>query len=195
MPAVVSILYHIDAMPNYVRWREEGASYFFTVVTYRRRRLFHRSVARLILRQALVETRRERPFDMFACVLLPDHLHCIWTLPAGDEDFPVRWANVKRLFTKGYLAAGGVELLVTENRRKHRERGIWQPRYWEHRIRDEEDWYRHRDYIHLNPVKHGLAEDPKAWPWSSIHRHIRLGWLDPGWPGQLPDDLPDVPGE
>jgi putative transposase len=152
-------------------------------------------MARKLLNGAFVKVRRIYHFQMLACVLLPDHLHCIWTLPDGDDDFPIRWANIKREFTKNYLAHGGKDLPVTRNRSKHRERGIWQPRYWEHRIRDEEDWYKHRDYIHLNPVKHEYVDNPTDWPWSSIHQHIRLGWLDPNWPGTLPVDLPDDCGE
>ena len=182
-------------MPNYVRWREGGASYFFTVVTYHRRRLFDDAGARRLLRRSFVAVRRRWPFDMFACVLLPDHLHCIWTLPDCDDDFPVRWANVKRLFTKEYLAGGGTALPVSSDRVKHRESGVWQARYWEHRIRDETGWFRHRDYIHLNPVKHGLVGEPGDWAWSSFHRHVQLGWLDPNWPGASAVDLPDVTGE
>lgn len=140
-------------------------------------------------------TRRERPFDMFACVLLPDHLHCIWTLPDDDDNFPARWGIIKSQFTKRYMRNDGVALPVTGNRDRKRERGVWQPRYWEHRIRDEEDWYRLRDYIHLNPVKHGHVALPEEWPWSSFHRHVRLGWLDPHWPGSMPVKIPDVLGE
>ena len=182
-------------MPNYIRWREDGASYFFTVVTYRRRELFLEAHARRILRRAFVSVRQSNPFDMFACVLLPDHLHCIWTLPDGDDDFPFRWGNIKRLFTGEFLASGGNVLPVSADRMKHRERGVWQARYWEHRIRDETDWLRHRDYIHLNPVKHGLVGAPRQWPWSSFHRHVQLGWLDPNWPGASAVDLPDETGE
>lgn len=101
---------------------------------------------------------------MFACVLLPDHLHCLWTLPEGDDDLPVRWANTKRRFTQEYLARGGVALPVSNNRQRHQERGVWQPRYWEHRIRYEQEHYAYRDYIHLNPVKHGYVRDPLDWP-------------------------------
>jgi len=182
-------------MPNYIRWRRKGASYFFTIVTYRRRRLFQDALARRILREALADERRRRPFDMFACVLLPDHLHCLWTLPENDDAFPIRWANIKKQFTSRYLAAGGQSLPITTNRMRHRERGIWQPRYWEHRIRDENDWFRHRDYIHLNPVKHGYVARPQEWPWSSLRRHIALGWLDPDWPGQRAIEMPEVRGE
>lgn len=182
-------------MPNYVRWRETGASYFFTVVTYRRRRLFARASARRLLNRAMVECRVRFPFNMFACVLLPDHLHCLSMLPEGDDDFPVRWANIKRRFTQAYLSGGGRELPVSDNRASHHERGVWQSRYWEHRIRHEKDWLMHRDYIHLNPVKHGYVDEPRDWPWSSFHRHVRLGWLDPNWPGSSPVALPEVSKE
>ena len=81
------------------------------------------------------------------------------------------------------------------HRLRQRGRGVWQPRYWEHRIRDEDDWFRLRDYIHLNPVKHGYVVRPEDWPWSSLHRHIRLGWVDGSWPGSTPIEMPDMPGE
>ena len=104
-------------MPNYVRWRERGASYFFTVVTYRRRCLFNQPMARRLLKSAMVHVRRRHSFDMFACVLLPDHLHCLWTLPEHDDDFPMRWSSIKRLFTQAYLRCGGRSLPVSMNRR------------------------------------------------------------------------------
>ncbi len=173
-------------MPNYVRWREDGATYFFTVVAQGRRRLFDNEAARKILRRAFVEVRQRWAFDMFACVLLPDHLHCVWALPPGDDDFPLRWANIKRRFTQGYLSSGGTALPVTDSRRRHNERGVWQPRYWEHRVRDENEMYAYRDYIHLNPVKHGYVRDPLDWPWSSVHRHLQLGWLDRDWTAWTP---------
>ncbi len=185
----------ITSMPNYIRWRESGASYFFTVVTYRRRPLFNDARARHLLREALLATRQKWPFEQAACVLLPNHLHCLWTLPEHDDNYPARWAAIKRHFSASFIHSGGTTLPVTTNQAKHRQRGIWQPRYWEHRIRDEKDWYRHRDYIHLNPVKHNYVTDPKLWPFSSIHRHIELGWLDPDWPGQRAIDMPEVLGE
>lgn len=182
-------------MPSYVRWREKGASYFFTVVTYHRRLIFNDASARRLLNRAFVHTRRNQPFDMFACILLPDHLHCLWTMPDGDDDFPVRWASIKRHFTHDYLEGRGTDLSIPAGRSQKRGRGVWQPRYWEHRIRNESDWYRHRDYIHYNPVKHGYVDKPEDWPWSSFHRHVRLGWLDPLWPSSLPVEMIDMPGE
>lgn len=190
-PNPTRYLLHI---PNYVRWREQGATYFFTVVTYLRRRLFNDATARQALRRAFVEIRRKWPFDMFACVLLPDHFHCIWTLPASDDRFPLRWANIKRRFTQVYMAGGGAALAVSSNRERRHERGVWQQRYWEHRIRDENELYAYRDYIHLNPVKHGYVRDPTEWPWSSVHRQLRLGWLSKDWSGWTPISV-DVAGE
>jgi REP-associated tyrosine transposase len=182
-------------MPNYVRWREKGASYFFTVVTHRRRPIFRDASARGLLNRAFVHARRKMPFDMFACVLLPDHLHCIWTVPEGDDGFPARWGSIKRYFTHHYLRGGNSELSVSASRKKRRERGVWQRRYWEHRIRDETDWFRLRDDIHLNPVKHEYVDRPEDWPWSSFHRHVRLGWLDAMWPGSSAIDTDIEVGE
>jgi putative transposase len=176
-------------MPNYVRWRESGATYLFTVVTDRRRPILAEPVARQALHRAFVEIRRRWPFDMFACALLPDHIHCIWTLPREDDDFPLRWANIKRRFTQVYTSTGGRSLPVSPNRTRHRERGVWQPRYWEHLIRDEHEMLVLRDYIHLNPVKHGYVRDPLDWVWSSVHRHNRMGWLEPDWTSRTPLDI------
>ncbi len=179
-------------MPRYVRWREKGATYFFTVVTHGRRRILTGRMTRGMLRRAFASVRRRLPFDLLAYVLLPDHLHCIWMLPDDDDDFPTRWRQIKTVFTRAYLASGGSDSAVTRRSRTEGRRGVWQPRYWEHRISDEEDYVRHRDYIHLNPVRHGYVERPEDWPWSSFHRHVRLGTLDPQWPGLSPVELPEI---
>ena len=179
-------------MPNYVRWREKGATFFFTVVTHNRRPILTEPHSRRLLRDSFLRIRLALPFEMSCCVLLADHLHCLWTLPPGDDNFPERWRLIKTEYTQGWLSSGGGDACVTPHHHLEGRRGVWQPRYWEHRIRDEQDYYRHRDYIHLNPVKHGCADRPADWPWSSIHRHIRLGWLDPLWPGSGPVDLPDI---
>lgn len=120
-----------------------------------------------ILRVAVRRTRQAHPFDITAMVVLPDHLHAIWRLPLGDDRYPLRWSLIKSRFSRA-LPKGE---LISPSRRRKRERGIWQRRYWEHSIRDETDLARHVDYIHINPVKHGLAA--ADWPYSSIHRHIR----------------------
>lgn len=123
-------------------------------------------------------------------MLLPDHLHCIWILPEGDSDYSTRWAKIKLGFTKAFLGAGGVEVTVSPERSARGDRGVWQPRFWEHLIRDERECLGYRDYIHLNPVKHGYVRNPTDWPWSSVHRHLRLGWLEPEWTGWTPIDVP-----
>ena len=173
-------------MARYVRWRERGARYFFTLVTYRRRPLFRDEAARKLLHQTMETVRDRRPFDEFARVVLPDHLHCLWTLPDDDDDFPVRWRQIKAAFTRRYLHLGGPSLSEAARRRSKRYRGVWQPRYWEHRIRNEDEWYAYRDYIHLNPVKHGYVEDPRDWPWSSVHHHLKMGWLSENWESWSP---------
>lgn len=179
-------------MPTYVRWREKGATYFFTVVTYRRQHILTGALSRRLLRAAVKGVRRRLPFAMPAIVLLPDHLHCIWTLPLDDDDFPERWRQIKGRFSHDYLSAGGRDWDVTERQKREGRAGVWQPRYWEHRIRDDDDYVRHRDYIHLNPVKHGYVDRPGDWPYSSFHRHVEMGRLDPNWPGTSPVALPGV---
>jgi putative transposase len=160
-------------MTDYRRADIEGGCYFFTVVTYERRAFLTESLARRCLREAWKEARRRSPFEVIAVCLLPDHLHCVWKLPEGDCDFPLRWARIKADFTRRYLAGGGAESGQSPSRSGKRERGIWQRRFWEHQIRDETDLRRHIDYIHYNPVKHGLVVRVEDWPWSSYHRFAR----------------------
>ena len=117
------------------------------------------------LRQAVRLTRAERPFGIDAWVVLPDHMHCVWTLPQGDHDFSTRMGAIKARFSMrlrdGQLRASHV---------LRREKGIWQRRFWEHHIRDEEDFRMHVRYCWINPVKHGLVAHPEEWPYSSYHR-------------------------
>ena len=168
-------------MPNYRRAFHPGGTFFFTLVTYDRARFLCDDRARVLLRRAIDACRVVAPFDVDAFVLLPDHLHAVWTLPAGDADFSTRWARVKRSFTAAWVAAGGWEGAVSDSRRRNRRRGVWQRRFWEHAIRDEADLGRHLDYVHYNPVRHRLARCPHAWPWSSFHRLVRDGRYDAAW--------------
>ena len=115
-------------MPTYVRWRERGATYFFTVVTYRRQRILTEVMSLRILRRSIASVRRRLPFDLLAYVLLPDHLHCVASLPDGDDDFPVRWRQIKSLFTREYLALGGRDWEVSKHHSAQGRRGVWQPR-------------------------------------------------------------------
>jgi putative transposase len=161
--------------------------YFFTLVTGDREPILASDVGRCTLRSALVEAKSRWPFDITAIVLLPDHLHAIWALPRGDAEYARRWAWIKRTFTAKWLASGGTEAEVSRAKRKGRRRGVWQRRYWEHVIRDENDLERHCDYIHYNPVKHGLVRCPSEWPYSSFHRFVRAGDYAPDWGcGSLP---------
>ena len=117
-----------------------------------------------------------QPFDIDAMVVLPDHLHCIWRLPAGDSDFSGRWREIKKATSREIDAR-------TDERR---ERSVWQRRFWEHAIRDEVDWRTHVDYIHYNPVKHGLVARPSEWLWSSFGRAVASGWYEPSWGASEP---------
>jgi putative transposase len=174
--------YSIDHndMTNYRRAKFCGGYYFFTVVTYRRRRFLVDDLSRTCLRNAWRSVCQNRPFEVVAFCLLPDHLHCVWRLPEGDNDFSQRWMAIKKGFTRRYLKAGGHEPGQSLSREKKRERGIWQRRFWEHQIRDQDDLHRHVDYIHYNPVKHGLARAVEDWPWSTYHRFVREGFYEHG---------------
>ena len=179
-------------MPTYLRPRIPGATVFFTVC------LADRSAATLTdhvdaLRAAVAQTRAERPFTIDAFVVLPDHLHAIWTLPEGDADYSVRWGAIKARFSVAARRAGftpppptgrgngGVNPAL----RRKGEVGLWQPRFWEHHIRNDADLSEHLRYCWWNPVKHGLAAHPEGWPWSSVHRERRCGMPGKAMPGNL----------
>jgi len=152
---------HTLFMPDYRRNRVPGGTFFFTVNLFDRRS--NLLVARIdALRDAVRQARARAPFHIDAWVVLPDHMHCLWTLPGDDANFPGRWRAIKTAFAKS-LPVGEPRSLVMTNRG---ERGIWQRRYWEHTIRDDRDSAAHMDYIHFNPVKHGLVAHPADWPHS-----------------------------
>jgi putative transposase len=131
---------------------------------------------------------KQRPFAIDAMVILPDHLHAVWTLPPDDADYSGRWRSIKAAFVRS-LHTHGVSL--TANAKG--EYDVWQRRFWEHQIRDERDMARHVDYVHVNPVKHGLAERVLDWPWSTFHRYVRAGTLPADWAGS--DETPGTSGE
>ena len=151
-------------MPTYLRPRVPGATVFFTVnLADRASDLLTQEID--TLRSAVRSTLSERPFQIDAWVVLPDHMHCVWTLPAGDADYENRWRVIKARFARS--------MPHTPRRASHarrREHGLWQRRYWEHHIRDQADWENHVAYCWHNPVKHGLASEPCEWPYSSWHR-------------------------
>jgi REP-associated tyrosine transposase len=168
-------------MPEYRRNRVPGATYFFTVNLLDRRSdllVVHINA----LREAVTKVRRRSPFHIDAWVVLPDHMHCLWTLPEGDSDFPRRWWAIKVAFSKS-LPEINQPAPVTLRRG---ERGIWQRRYWEHTIRDDRDYAAHMDYIHFNPVKHRFVESPGDWPFSSFRRCVAAGLYPLDWLG---DDI------
>jgi putative transposase len=168
-------------MPNYRRAHVPGGAFFFTVVTHRRRRLFHDEANRILLGDVIRDIQRDWSFDINAIVLLPDHLHTIWTLPRGDHDYSGRWSVIKRNFTTRFLARGGRDAAVSAGKTRERRRGIWQRRFWEHAISDEDDFQVHFDYIHYNPVKHKLVNCPCDWKPSSIHRWVKAGVYPVDW--------------
>jgi putative transposase len=153
-----------------------GASYFFTVNLADRGRTLlanHSDVLRAVIR----EVQSRHLFQIDAMVVLPDHLHAIWTLPKNDKDFSTRWMLIKAGFSRR-ISAGERR---NRSRARKGERSIWQRRFWEHLIRDEKDYERHVDYIHYNPVKHGYVASPVDWPHSSIHSFIVRGIMSPDW--------------
>lgn len=166
-------------MVRYRRNFVSNGTYFFTVA------LFDRKSSALVdhvdrLRAAFRAARAERPFEIDAIVILPDHLHAILTLPLDDADFSGRWRRVKGHFSSGLITAGAALA-----RHRNGELALWQRRFWEHTIRDGNDFARHLDYIHFNPVKHGFVPRVRDWPHSSFHRYVRKGVLPQDWAGDV----------
>jgi putative transposase len=153
-----------------------GGTYFFTLnLAERSRKLLVECIDDL--RMAIRQVKLRHPFHIDAMVILPDHLHAIWTLPLNDADYPTRWMLIKMGFSRRIPKGER----INASRRSKGERGIWRRRYWKHTIRDDEDFQRHADYAHYNPVKHGYVECPANWPYSSLHRYIRDGILPAPW--------------
>ena len=179
-------------MPRYIRSQAEGATFFFTLT------LHDRSARYLVdrvsdLRTCMAEVRGIRPFNIDAIVVLPEHMHAIWTLPEGDKDYATRWMLLKQSFTRRLQCNGVLDASASGAHRRKGERSLWQHRFWEHQIRDPEDLSRHIDYIHFNPVKHGWVLRARDWPYSSLHRYTREGKVPLDWgisaaiPGQFGD--------
>jgi putative transposase len=159
-------------MVQYRRNLVPGGTHFFTVTLADRRRalLTERIDA---LGAAFRQCRARHPFETIAIVVMPEHLHCVWALPAGDADYAARWSLIKRAFTRKQYREGPTTASGND--------AVWQPRFWEHAIRDDADLQRHVDYTHHNPVKHGCANRAADWPHSSFHRYVKLGWLAEDW--------------
>lgn len=168
-------------MPNFRRAYVPGGTYFFTLVTAGRRPIFGDTKSCQLLGSVLRECQADWPFTINAIVLLPDHLHAIWTLPRGDDHYSARWSWIKLQFTKRWLAEGGTERPVSAGQRRQRRRGVWQRGFWEHTVEDEDDFEIRFDYIHYNPVKHGYVRCPGDWKHSSFHRWVRAGVYPKNW--------------
>ncbi len=172
-------------MPEYRRNRVPGGTYFFTLnLADRRDDLLVREVA--ALRASVARVLALHPFRIDAWVVLPEHLHAVWTLPEGDADFSKRWTLIKRGFS-ARIAKGESR---SASRIAKGERGIWQRRYWEHTVRDAADFSRHVDYVHFNPVKHGFVGNAWDWPFSSFRRAVARGEYPADWGG-----VNDITGE
>ncbi|MFZ5661735.1 MAG: REP-associated tyrosine transposase [Pseudomonadota bacterium] len=174
---------------RYRRARFPGGTYFFTVnLADRSSDLLVRHVD--VLRASVRDVRIRHPFEIVAWVTLPEHLHTVWRLPDGDADFATRWMLIKAGFSRRLPSSTD----IGRSRRRKREREIWQRRYWEHAIRDEDDLARHVDYTHFNPVKHGRVQRASDWPYSSLHRYIARGVHPADW-ATAPDEAASRFGE
>lgn len=162
---------HDGGFMEYRRNYRPGGIYFFTVVTANRKPLLIDNIERL--RASFRHAKTKYPFEIEAAVILPDHLHMIWQLPENDSDFSTRWMVIKRFFSSAIKTQ-----TISSSKARKREKGIWQRRFWEHLIRDEDDFRKHMDYIHFNPVKHGLVEKPEEWPYSSYQKALACGWYE-----------------
>ena len=155
-----------------------GGTYFFTV------NLLERKSDLLVeyidcLREAVRMVRFNQPFHIDAWVVLPDHMHCVWTLPDGDADYSSRWKAIKIAFSKSIPKTERLSAV----RIAKGERGIWQRRYWEHTIRNDKDYAAHIDYCHINPLKHGLVKQVADWPYSTFHALVKAGIYVENWAG------------
>ncbi|MEN3112383.1 transposase [Uliginosibacterium paludis] len=162
---------------DYRRLWQAGGTYFFTVNLLRREGndLLVRHIDRL--RESVAWVRRRHPFIIHAWVVLPDHLHCIIELPSGDADFAVRWRLIKQRFSRGIPATESRSM----TRVRRGERGVWQRRYWEHLVRDQADFDAHMNYVHINPLKHGLVSAVADWPFSTFHACVAAARYPRDW--------------
>ena len=171
---------HVN-MSNYLRNYVPGGSYFFTVVTENRAPILNNDIARNCLRAAFRHCLQDFPFHADALVMLPDHIHAIWTLPADDCDYSKRWGIIKKHFTQSWLNLNGQEQQISLSKQRYRRRGVWQRRFWEHTLRDQQDYNRHFDYLHYNPIKHGCTLKLSDYPYSSFHRWVKQGVYTEQW--------------
>ena len=177
-------------MPNYRRPHVSGGTYFITQVTYQRDTWLSSDMGRKALREAINNVREKYSFAIDAFVLLPDHFHCLWSLPPGEGNKSVRLRLIKTYVTKHYRQDLAINGETSQSRQKRGESNLWQRRFWEHLIRDERDFAQHCDYIHYNPVRHGLCDNPQDWRFSSIHRFIAQGIYPTDWGSEIRIEKP-----
>ena len=176
-----SHLFQGVSMSRYIRSNRHGGTFFFTVVSYKRRKILCEEIIRSALHQAIVDVRKIHPFNINAWVLLPDHLHCILTLPPHDSSFGIRWSLIKRIVTQQCPLSLITDSTLNQSQRKRRESVVWQRRFWEHEIKNNDDYEKHFNYVHYNPVKHGLVDNLKDWPYSTFHRYVEEGVYECDW--------------
>lgn len=176
-------------MSDYRRYFIPGGTYFFTLVAYNRRPILTTDQGRRFLRSSIQAVALERPFEVIATVLLPDHWHLVMQLPPGDDQYSLRVKQIKELFTRDWLGAGLPEGRVTARQHAKGERGVWQPRFWEHAIEDTDDLHQCVDYIHWNPRKHNLVARVRDYPWSTFRRFVKAGHYELDWGGTLPSTI------
>lgn len=169
-------------MSNYRRNFIPGGTYFFTMVTYNRKPIFKNNVAKKLFWHIYLEVQKQKPFKSEVFCLLPDHLHCIWTLPELDSFYSVRIKEIKRRFTYKYQQIYPLKQVQTPDSRKSKKEGlIWQRRFWEHTIRDSNEYNWYMNYIHWNPVKHRYVKSPADWEFTSFHRYVTNGVYPVDW--------------
>jgi len=168
-------------MATFRRSLTPGATYFFTVNTEKRQPVLTSQAFYTAIKESFRDVMASRPFKIDAFVLLPDHLHCIWTLPDGDSDYATRWSLVKRKVSQATCHL--IPTNVSDSKVKRKELGLWQRRFWEHQIRDDKDYRTHIEYIHWNPVKHACVDAVKEWPYSSFHKFVAKGIYPEDWGG------------
>ena len=160
-------------MYNYRRSQKKGGTFFFTLaLANRQSRLLVEHIDYFKQDHRKV-WQQDYPFESLAVCVLPEHLHAVWSLPTNDCNYSLRWRLIKRYFSYHFKAVK----TRSDSKIKHREKGIWQRRFWEHEIRNEADLHQHIDYVHLNPVKHGYVKMVGDWRYSSFHRYVCLGLL------------------
>lgn len=178
-------------MSKYRRMFVTGGTYFFTLVTHERQPLFVDPRAVKLLGQVLRDCRRQWPFETVAMVVMPDHLHAIWNMPRGDTKYSQRWGWIKKEFSKAWRALGNVVDSPSMAAVAERRLAVWQRRFWEHTIRDEDDFDQHFHYVHYNPVKHGYVDCPGDWLSSTFHRWVACGVYPMDWGCVKKSYIPD----